>query len=565
MTTEPLIIGDWDLGIGDSPLKGFELIRNASLRSSQGSISPNYETIQEHATASSSTFTAVAATDVCTVGGAFTALTTGVAVTLTTTGTLPAGLSLSTTYFIILVSGSTYKLATTYANSQSSTAIDITDTGTGTHTMATINIGTVNSIARDYLNSVTFILDSNARAWAYENGELYLMPGNTLTSGVGKGLVHFINSDATGRFLFVFRNNAIDVMNVTTAARRKDPVGTSSWTNGWQTMNTTAGTENSHHAIVGQDNKIYFCDARYVGRITEATTFDPASGATYTYTNNALDLPQGELAEWLDELGVNLLIAGKTYRYIYPWDRVSDSFFLPIRCAENGVYRIKNINNTVFILNGLTGNIYSTQGSVVRLLKQIPENIMGGGSANLVTWGGVSEKQGSLLFGVGMTNNSANSGLYMVSESGVLVQENTPSTGATNVTAVISQAGGEFYDLGYASGFDTTDTNRYASFETVARSALFQVATKTEQGSFNTLEVQMNRPASSGSVRVSYRENLGSTAFTTIATFTMDGATTSFTYDAGLTDLEKIQVQVEMSGTGSTNNLVDLYQVRLLP
>ena len=86
----------------------------------------------------SDTFTADAGTDVCT----FTStanfpsnLLTGTRVRLTTTTTLPAGLALATDYYVIRVSDSTCKLATSYANAVAGTAINITDAGTGTHTM----------------------------------------------------------------------------------------------------------------------------------------------------------------------------------------------------------------------------------------------------------------------------------------------------------------------------------------------------------------------------------------------------------------------------------------------
>lgn len=84
--------------------------------------------------APSSEFTAVAATEVCTATSTILTLT-GTEVTLSSTTTLPAGLSTSTTYYMIYQSATTFKLATTFANALAGTAIDITDTGTGTHTV----------------------------------------------------------------------------------------------------------------------------------------------------------------------------------------------------------------------------------------------------------------------------------------------------------------------------------------------------------------------------------------------------------------------------------------------
>lgn len=57
-------------------------------------------------------------------------LTTGLKGQLTTTGTLPAGLSLATDYFIIVVDADTVKFASSLVNALAGTAIDITDQGT---------------------------------------------------------------------------------------------------------------------------------------------------------------------------------------------------------------------------------------------------------------------------------------------------------------------------------------------------------------------------------------------------------------------------------------------------
>lgn len=87
----------------------------------------------------SDTFTADASTDTCTYSSAAnfpSNIFTGTRVRLTTTTTLPAGLALATDYYVIVVTDSTFKLATSYANALAGTAINITDAGTGTHTLS---------------------------------------------------------------------------------------------------------------------------------------------------------------------------------------------------------------------------------------------------------------------------------------------------------------------------------------------------------------------------------------------------------------------------------------------
>ena len=86
----------------------------------------------------SDTFTADDTTDICTwtsTANIPSNILTGTRVRLTTTTTLPAGLATATDYYVIKVSDTTFSLATSYANAVAGTEIDITSTGTGTHTV----------------------------------------------------------------------------------------------------------------------------------------------------------------------------------------------------------------------------------------------------------------------------------------------------------------------------------------------------------------------------------------------------------------------------------------------
>lgn len=86
----------------------------------------------------SDTFTADAGTDTCTwtsTANIPSNILTGTRVRLTTTTTLPAGLATATDYYVIRLSDTTFRLATSYANAIAGTQINITDAGTGTHTV----------------------------------------------------------------------------------------------------------------------------------------------------------------------------------------------------------------------------------------------------------------------------------------------------------------------------------------------------------------------------------------------------------------------------------------------
>lgn len=79
------------------------------------------------------TFTAVAASDLLTL--AANNLVTGDSVWVVSANLLPTPLIPNTKYFYININNTTGKLATTKANAIAGTAIDLTDAGTGVHTI----------------------------------------------------------------------------------------------------------------------------------------------------------------------------------------------------------------------------------------------------------------------------------------------------------------------------------------------------------------------------------------------------------------------------------------------
>ncbi len=154
------------------------------------------------------TFTADAGTDVITMTSTTNIpsnILTGTRVRLTTTTTLPGGLATGTDYYVIKVTDSTFKLATSYANAVAGTAINITDAGTGTHTMSRLLPRYTNGAG---LNAIFFNPASTALGAATPN--LSLVYTNSAQTGsratptvlpVGKTAAsnsHIIYTGATG-------------------------------------------------------------------------------------------------------------------------------------------------------------------------------------------------------------------------------------------------------------------------------------------------------------------------------------------------------------------------------
>jgi len=68
-------------------------------------------------------------------------LVNGDRVELTTTDTLPAGLALNTIYYVMKIDADTFKLSADKSVDGKGTPVDITDTGTGTHTWTITDVG----------------------------------------------------------------------------------------------------------------------------------------------------------------------------------------------------------------------------------------------------------------------------------------------------------------------------------------------------------------------------------------------------------------------------------------
>jgi hypothetical protein len=124
------------------------------------------------------TFTAVAATDVITTSATH-GLVNDDTVVLTTTGTLPAGLALATTYYVLATPAVN---TLTLAAVADGTIINITNTGSGTHTLTSVTSVTVNDTELN-LGSVTSFVEYNDDL--YMGRENFSLVATTLVAQTG--------------------------------------------------------------------------------------------------------------------------------------------------------------------------------------------------------------------------------------------------------------------------------------------------------------------------------------------------------------------------------------------
>lgn len=141
--------------VGDNVSPDYKYIANASVFSAAATTAPSVlmlvDMVGFYRVTSVTTTTAQATTNTLTAFSTFTAdagtdvlthsninLKPYTRVQVSTTTTLPGGLSAATNYYVIQTSDTTCQLATSYANAVAGTAINITDAGTGVHTINTL-------------------------------------------------------------------------------------------------------------------------------------------------------------------------------------------------------------------------------------------------------------------------------------------------------------------------------------------------------------------------------------------------------------------------------------------
>lgn len=124
-------------------------------------------------------------------------------VVVTTTGVLPAGLTLGKTYYVKVTGDDTVKLATTRANREAGTYVDIADAGTGTHT---IRVGLDCGLYLSDPETKWNILSQNRIDQNHGHGIVCEGIENDFTGNIinGNGL-----ANATGQHGIHFQNGAV--------------------------------------------------------------------------------------------------------------------------------------------------------------------------------------------------------------------------------------------------------------------------------------------------------------------------------------------------------------------
>lgn len=433
--------------------------------------------------------------------------------------------------------------------------------------------GLPNWIVQDPVSGEIFALDSNGVVYRQSTGWAVL-GGNTLTGANGNGLAVYISqNDPTKSFLFVARNSFVDVYAIQGAT----------WTNGWQALESNF----NHPMKLSSNQRLYIGNEWKVASFEEVfgSTFVPGTPATYTWNNNALDLPGYYDITCLEQLGDFLSIGtevgsngNQTIADLFFWDRESDSFARPVSFATDGIHQLLTSNNSLIVYAGSAADIFLTNSSSAQLLVRFQNIDFNDTGKNTHARAGAIESlaNSEILIGVSNSTSGLNPmGVYGVRD-GKYILRNKVSTGATGalgtvaIGSIFSYYRDRFY-FGWRDananqyGIDAVNDNgdRYSDWSASVETDLIPINTNYFPTNLNEVEIRIADLLSSNQgVRVSWRSSLLS-AFSAPVTFddtNMLGANT-FALPINIENVKNLQLKIEIKARQELSPR--LWEVRL--
>ena len=368
--------------------------------------------------------------------------------------------------------------------------------------------------------------------------------------------------------------------------------------------NVITNLESSYRGVmlVGQDSKVYITNGNNIFAFT-ATGGTPAVAPVATPSagsgSNALDLPDNDIATCLAELGSNLMIGtgqGNSYveiknnrsAKIYPWDRVSTSFRLPVVLNEKGVHQMLSFANKLYVVAGTIGNIYESDSVNYRKIATLPYTVSNyTGFIEYFPNAIALSDRGTLLVGVsvgsdgvskaGVYEINLNDPNYPVALSRTISTGNMTSTsGRISIGYISSKTSGNVLgNIGWRDvntfGVDnTSNVFLYPNYAGVIETELKIVGSHDHKRSFQYIQFLLSDPLVSGqSIRISYRTDSKS-SYTLISptnewSYSTIGGLLSFTDKVGIKDAILLQLKIELNQSTSTvyGNNISLISVSL--
>lgn len=413
------------------------------------------------------------------------------------------------------------------------------------------------------------ILDANGRVWestSFAGTWTFLSSSNSVSgSSPLDGISYWLG------YLFKTRGANIDYWNGST------------WSTAWK---TTLSGGFKHYMYVGSDNVLYITNGNYLASITAPTptAFDPTNTSTYALSVTKLQLPVNDVALSIAEVGggntpQSTLLVGGVLNAIYPWDKVSSSFSLPIYVADSYIGLMISANQNAFIFpgnQGGRGRIYITNGSQANEYFKMPDYVFNVQDPYFA-WGDAIFHRNQLIFGCFVNSNAV--AVQLFSQIWAIDMETmafrslssvSTATAEANATALISTLGLAVSGYGFIVGWNDNGSAPgigYAGTTSGIGTAdiytdIIPIGTYLQKETLTGIEFKLRSPLQSGeSISIT---PISDGVFGTALTFSPTPTTGSISGYAPTTiqSSQWLQFSISLTGNSATSG-VRLKELRL--
>lgn len=498
-------------------------------------------------------------------------------VQFTTTGTLPAGLSLLTNYYIKTNDNNTIL---TVAATIGGAAIILTSDGTGTHTMT------------DYSTPLPL---GNTSALGFTISGVVGATTSTLVSytdpaGASQG-ANWLG--ATGLYDMIMPDNQLVPVTMTHGSATMtylSPLiylGAGNTNYNLRLLDTSVTLYRPYVSKV--DGSLLFCNGQFIGRIAASAspsiTFNPALSSSYTVSFGVTAIPEQfrETVVDMTDLNSKLVVAGQ--KHIYTWDYLSASCSSPSPVDET-IINIVNVLNNIYIIAGQKGNIYISNGYSAQLLYKISDFIAGIIDP-VWSWGGIMSRRSKLYFQASAKNTSGTNliaGIFSVivspsmlgeTASGLVMEAQnsyglTPAAGALTTGCLIdnspSSLGNDSYYSAWSNGattggIDYNDTSLWQNWEPTIETDIIPLGGILDKKTLGNIEFKLDRPMVAGDqIRMYWRPSL-TDSYVLMGTTTT--AQLSDYYPSAISQSQWAQFKIQMSCASSGSSFIPLREVKI--
>lgn len=362
--------------------------------------------------------------------------------------------------------------------------------------------------------------------------------------------------------------------------------GSASWDTAWGTLRNN-DTANSVPSIVSTNGIAYF------GINNTLTSFSDATSSG-SIVEGALTLPDAYVVSSIEQLGDKLMVGtttdDNTLSVIFPWDRYSTQFELPINAGLNGIRQLINKNNLLYVVAGARGDILISNTAQMESIKKISYLTEDPNSNFNIESNAIDTHNGGVLFGLGKTASTTNGPVGVWEYKDKIWSLYSTSNGECNDTdglkiGCVMSLGADRYLVAWerpssflhtsSYGVDVVSTSRrYTGYTGYFDSKYYLVGTTLKEKTFKTIDFGLAKPLQAANgIKISYRTNL-SDSFTEIDTFAYGtgdksnndnlGAIQNFNWVADIPSCTGIQFRIALTGSSLNDTTPELTYFRAI-